>query len=51
MIFLNSKAIKTFCWLAAIWVLVGVHRTYFNQMLQIARRLADPEPDRALAGE
>jgi ABC-type uncharacterized transport system, permease and ATPase components len=33
-----KSLLLTFCWLAAIWVLVGVHRTYFNQMLQIIWR-------------
>ncbi len=33
-----KSLLLTFCWLAAIWVLVGVHRTYFNQMLQIVWR-------------
>ena len=33
-----QSLLLTFCGLAAIWVLVGVHRTYFNQMLQIIWR-------------
>ncbi|WP_316677967.1 ABC transporter ATP-binding protein/permease [uncultured Tolumonas sp.] len=33
-----KSLLLTFSWLAAIWVLVGVHRTYFNQMLQIVWR-------------
>ncbi len=33
-----KSLLLTFCWLASIWVLVGVHRTYFNQMLQIVWR-------------
>lgn len=33
-----KSLLLTFCWLAAIWVLVAVHRTYFNQMLQIVWR-------------
>lgn len=33
-----QSLLLTFCGLAAIWVVVGVHRTYFNQMLQIIWR-------------